>query len=232
MLPHLLIIEEQISEQIDFYKDYGVRVIRKKGPCGYATSINKGLELAKKVGYTHVITVNSDIEFTQPFLVPFVRAFNYGDIVGGTLLYPSGKIQSAGWYYRDDGMPIEYEKGQYLNQAKEYKKERFVGGITGALQGINLECGLYDEGYPLSYEDVDFCVRNILLGRKIFYTPTICAIHFESATRGYTVGPMELHSFKRYDKKIGKISMSALNGRIAEYNETHELERQGKTKER
>ena len=232
MLPHTLIVEEEISDKLLFLKDYGVKVVRKKGDCGYSTSINLGLQLAKKVGYTHVITVNSDIEFTQPFLVPFVRAFNYGDIVGGSLFFPGGRIQSAGWHYRDDGMPIEHEKGLFFNSAELYKKERFVGGITGALQGINLDCGEYDEGYPLSYEDVDFCVRNLLLGRKIFYTPTISAIHYESATRGYTVGPKELASFQRYDKKIGKISMESLNSKVSGYNESYELERQRKTDKR
>jgi GT2 family glycosyltransferase len=225
MMPHTLVVEEFASVGVtDMCQSFGCTYIHKHLPPGYATSINLGIKFASEKNYTHVVTINSDIEFTKSLLVPIVRAFSYGDIIGGTLWYPTGKIQSAGWEYRDDCIPIETEKGVSFQSATLYKKERFVGGITGALQGFSLECGLYDDKFFLSYEDVEFCVRNLLEGRKIFYTPTIEAVHVESATRGYFLGIGELKSFKRYSEIVEEKNLTGtyLNSIVEEYNKVYE----------
>lgn len=221
MLVHTLVVEEFASSGVQWVCDFGCEYIHKHKAPGYASSINIGLGFARSKSYTHVVTINSDIEFTQSILVPFMRGFRYGEIVGGTLWYPSGKIQSAGWDYHDDCIPREFEKNLAFNTAEKFKEERYVGGITGALQGFSLECGDYDEGYYLSYEDVDFCVTNLLQGKRIFYTPSISAVHVESATRGYFTGPGELKSLKKYLERTKEITGNTLNSIVDAYNKTH-----------
>jgi GT2 family glycosyltransferase len=222
MLAHTLIVEEAESLPVTWCKDVGCRHVKKMTAAGYSSSINIGIMNAAEHGYTHVVTINQDIEFVQPILVPFMRAFRYGDIAGGTLYYPTGKIQSAGWFYRDDGMPLEYEKYLHSLSAKEHERERFVGGITGALQGFSLSCGYYDEKFDLGYEDVEFCLRNLQAGKKIFYTPTIRAVHVESAIRGSFPGEAEIASFDRYKSITDGTDFGAINQIFNSYNLEYE----------
>jgi len=222
MLPHTLIVEEFASIGVKWAEDYGCKYIHKHRGPSYSSSINVGIDYAIENGYTHAVTINQDIEFVKPVLAPFMRAFRYGDIVGGTLYYPTGRIQSAGWYYRSDALPLEHEKRLPSNSCGLYKKERFVGGITGALQGFSLECGRYDEAFLLAYEDVWFCASNLLAGRRIFYTPTIEAVHVESATRGRFVGREEIQSVNHYLELTKDINGRSLNAIVDEYNKTHE----------
>lgn len=222
MLAHTLIVEELASIGVRWCENYGCKYVQKTVEPSYSKSVNIGLEIARKHSYTHVVTINQDVELLAPILVPFIRAFKKADIAGGLLLYPSGKVQSAGWYYREpDCMPVEHEKGQYFDEQSQgllCNKERFVGGVTGALQGFSLELGSYDEDFGLSYEDVEFCIRALESGKKIFYTPTIRAVHCESATRGYFVGPVELRSYEKYFQIVKDKSAGALNEIVRLYN--------------
>lgn len=222
MLPHTLVVEEFASLGVRWCESYGCQYIHKHTPNGYSSSVNIGLKHAKEKGYTHVVTINQDIEMLAPVLVPFVRGFRLADIVGGTLFYPGGKIQSAGWFYRPDMCPLEYEKHKPQNSCELWKKERFVGGVTGALKGFSLELGLYDESFPMSYEDVEYCIRALLADKKILYTPTISAVHHESAIRGRHVGEAELISFERYKEVTETVSAALLNAKVEAYNSGNE----------
>jgi len=223
MLPHTLIVEEFFSRGVSWVKDYGCQYFQKCTDPNYAASVNLGMRFAIVDEYSHVVTINQDVELVQSILPAFMRAFLYGDIVGGTLFYPSGRIQSASWFYSEDGDPLEIEKQYFQAEGDAWKGERYVGGITGALQGISLSMGLfYDEKFSLSYEDVSFCVEALLLGHRIFYTPSICAVHVESATRGYFVGEKELTSYKYYKKKHEGLDGETLNRIVEAYNKEHE----------
>lgn len=223
MLPHTLVVEEFFSDGMSWVKDYGCQYFQKCTDPSYAASVNIGMRFAICDKYTHVVTVNQDVEFTQSVLPAFMRGFLYGDIVGGTLFYPSGKIQSASWFYDDDLSPLEIEKQYFQEQGDAWKKERYVGGITGALQGISLSMGLfYDEKFSLSYEDVSFCIEALKAGHRIFYTPSICGVHVESATRGYFVGEKELKSYLYYKKKHAGLDGKTLNVLVDGYNKEHE----------
>ena len=46
-----------------------------------------------------------------------------------------------------------------------------------------LEVGLYDEGYRLCYEDVDYCLRVFKAGLECIYEPSVLAMHHESYFR-------------------------------------------------
>jgi len=43
----------------------------------------------------------------------------------------------------------------------------------------------FDEEYPLSFNDVDFCLKIRQRGYRIIWTPHAELLHFESKTRGY-----------------------------------------------
>src|SRR5580700_1686556 len=54
--------------------------------------------------------------------------------------------------------------------------------------------GLLDEGYPMAYEDVDFCLRAWQAGFRVLYFPAASLYHHESVTRGTDVGARERES--------------------------------------
>ena len=60
--------------------------------------------------------------------------------------------------------------------------------VTAALQLIRHETleavGLYDEGYRMCFEDVDYCLRVFDAGLECIYEPAASAVHAESVFRG------------------------------------------------
>lgn len=165
---------------------------------GYSRAINSGLNRLREKGYTHVVTMNSDCEVTAPFLDVLREAFQVADIIGGRLLYPSGKVQSAGFDLDDAGRPIELCKGKFFYEAFETAVPRYCYGVTGAFQAFPLSIGNYSEAYELGFEDVEFCARAWGIGYKVAYIPTIQAIHYESETRGREPSIREIRSSNQW----------------------------------
>ena len=77
-----------------------------------------------------------------------------------------------------------------------------VGGPTLAATGACMyirrdvldSVGLFDEGYGMGYEDVDYCLRAWQAGYEVAYVPAARLYHHESATRGTEQGERELRS--------------------------------------
>ena len=61
--------------------------------------------------------------------------------------------------------------------------------VTGACMYITREAiervGLFDEAYPMAYEDVDWCLRAWQAGLRVLYFPAAALVHHESVTRGH-----------------------------------------------
>jgi glycosyltransferase involved in cell wall biosynthesis len=58
--------------------------------------------------------------------------------------------------------------------------------------------GPLDEGYPMAYEDVDWCLRAWQAGHRVIYAPAATLTHLESVTRGTDVGERERRSQERF----------------------------------
>ena len=56
------------------------------------------------------------------------------------------------------------------------------------------EVGDFDEGFPMAYEDVDYCLRAWEAGWDVRYEPSSRLTHLESPTRGPQVGERERRS--------------------------------------
>jgi O-antigen biosynthesis protein len=171
--------------------EIGVTVVCKDENTGFARTVNVGLELARAEGWDAVL-VNADIEFHQAGWLErmLARTDTQGRpaaVVGARLLYPHGLIQHAGIYFsllrrdffhRYQYGPAELPEAQHATRCP----------VTGALQLIRHETleavGLYDEGFELACEDVDYCLRVFDAGLECIYEPTACAIHLESFFRG------------------------------------------------
>ena len=151
---------------------------------------------AKHIKCEYYCLINDDVvvekkEWVEELLSVMVDPL-YG-IAGGLLLYPDGSIQHAGIVLGIGGIaghafrkfhPVHYSYHGLSQKARD------VSGVTFAFCLIRADVyeelgGLDEMNVPLSYSDVDMCLRAMQAGYRIAYTPFASAIHIESATRGY-----------------------------------------------
>jgi len=174
----------------------GIEVIEGSENLGFAANVNRGLRAA-----THgdVVVLNSDIEARAGWLACLQYAAHQEDdvgIVGAKLLYPDGRIQFAGTV-RNLGAP-EWFDHRYRFKPAGWGPAGMPGpvlAVTGACMYITREAiervGLFDERYPMAFEDVDLCLRAWQAGLRVLYFPAAVLYHHESATRGMEVGDRE-----------------------------------------
>jgi glycosyltransferase involved in cell wall biosynthesis len=82
-----------------------------------------------------------------------------------------------------------------------------VLAVTGACMYLTRDLidtvGMFDEDYPMAYEDVDLCLRAWSAGFEVKYWPGSSLDHLESVTRGTVVGERERISQKRFWSRWG-----------------------------
>lgn len=167
-------------------------LLRKPENEGFSKTVNQGLRRAVARGQDAVL-VNADIEFIDEGWLERMQAQprQHGEgkawVVGALLLYPSGLIQHAGIFFS----MLHREFSERFKYAPKDLPEALVAArlpVTGALQFISneslLKVGIYDEGFKLGWEDVDYCIRVFQAGGECVYQPKVRAWHFESMFRG------------------------------------------------
>jgi GT2 family glycosyltransferase len=171
-------------------EELGIAIVSNDENSGFSMTVNVGLEVAHAMGQDAVL-VNADIEFPEAGWLDRMRERTDSEgrpaaVVGARLLYPNGLLQHAGVFFslltRDWLHRYVYGPS---NLPEALNPTRCV--VTGALQFIRWETldqiGLYDEGYRLCYEDVDYCLRVFQAGLECIYEPSVLAIHHESYFR-------------------------------------------------
>ena len=191
----------------------------------YSAVVNQMIGWAQARGHAHFCTMNSDIECVTPFCETARAVWDGGlaDVFGGTLLYPTGRVQSAGFSILPNGVPNEYDKyAHYLTDVKS-KQAKYVPGVTGAMQFFHAGCGLYpkSEGYLYGYEDVHFCLAQWTHGRRVLYVPAIEAVHCESITRGKFPGQRDIDSVDVWHRHRGQFDLPAIEAEC--HRRTQEL---------
>ena len=185
-----------------------VKVVYGERNAGFAANANRGIAAA---GDTDVVLLNNDVVADQGWLEALqCEAYRDDDIgiAGPRLLYPDGRIQSAG-SHRNLGAP------EWFDHRYRFKKgghppalvEGDVIGVTGAcmyLKRSTLDAiGTFDEGYPMAFEDADLCMRAWDAGLRVVYAPASVLVHLESVTRGMTQGDRETVSKQRFWDRWG-----------------------------
>jgi GT2 family glycosyltransferase len=194
---------------------FQAEVHRKETNSGFSKTVNVGLLRARKEGRDAVL-VNADVEFFQSGWLERMQqqersnGEGLASIVGARLLYPNGLIQHAGVYFsiltRSFGHIYQYGPGD-LPEALWARR----CPVTAALMFIRHECmdgiGLYDEGFQMGFEDVDYCIRAFKSGRECVYQPKVLAFHHESLFRGRPspkIADWQARSFVRIMRKYAR----------------------------
>lgn len=201
---HSLKLKELASEQVSI-------IFRKKNG-GFAKAVNTGLRAANKKH--DVILVNSDIVAHAGWVEGLqYGAYEFGTdvgIVGPKLLYPDGRIQSAGSYRNTDN-PIWFDH-YYRFQDANYgpaNVPHYCLATTGACMYVKREfleyVGILDEKFAFAFEDADWCIRGWEAGYRTLYFPSATLTHVESATRSKNtkIKDKEMISIKYFWSKWG-----------------------------
>lgn len=188
----------------------GIEIVEGERNAGFAANVNRGLRAADPS--RDVVVLNSDTEARPGWLACLQYAARREDdigIVGARLLYPDGRIQFAGTA-RNLGAP-EWFDHRYRFKPASWGPAALAGpvlAVTGACMYVRRETieriGLLDEGYPMAYEDVDWCLRAWRAGLRVIYFPAASLYHHESVTRGTEVGERERESQRLFWERWGE----------------------------
>jgi len=171
------------------------RVVSCPGPFNFARLCNTG---ARQACGDDLLFLNNDTEvLDRDWLeqLQTVAADPRVGVVGATLLYPDMTIQHAGIFPQDDGTWSHPYRGRPHDDPGEHgelRQVREVPAVTAACLLISRrhfsEVGRFDERFPTTFNDVDLCRRIRQLGLLVAVTPHARLVHFESLSRGYSVG--------------------------------------------
>jgi GT2 family glycosyltransferase len=187
----------------------GVELELAESNAGYSASVNRGI--ARSRPGDDVVVLNNDVLPQRGWLEALQRAAYLADrigVAGPKLLYPDGRIQSAGTY-RNLGAP-EWFDHRYRFQPADHGPANVRDAalaVTGACMYLKRSLidsiGEFDESYGMGFEDVDYCLRAWDAGHEVFYEPAARLTHLESVTRGMAVGEREQASMDRFWGKWG-----------------------------
>jgi GT2 family glycosyltransferase len=202
----------------------GIEVIAGERNAGFSANVNRGLRAANRGD--DVMLLNSDVIPRRGWIAALQRAATARPeigIAGARLLYPTNRIQYGGTI-RNPTAP-EWFDHRYRGKPADWGPANVSGptlAATGACMYIRRHAletiGLFDEDYPMGYEDVDYCLRAWDQGLEVVYAPAARLYHLESATRGTVQGARELESqrvfWTRWSARFGLRNVRAADGRL------------------
>ena len=168
------------------------RVVSHDEPFNWARANNLAVD---PKGSPLLLFLNNDVEMTSHGWDMSLRAYLADarvGAVGALLLYPDGMIQHAGIIFGMEGAgPIHEGVGQSPDPGGpngRWTRTRLASAVTGAWLATTREVldtvGGFDESFPVSFNDIDFCLRCRAAQRFVVQAADIRAVHHESATRG------------------------------------------------
>ena len=192
---------------LEFYRQQtakkNIHVLKIPGPFNYSSINNRAAAEARG---EVLVLLNNDIEVTHAsWLRELVAHAIRPEVgaVGALLLYPNGKIQHAGVILGIGGVAGHV--------GKKFSQHREVGGnrtkvvqnfsaVTGACLAVRKKLyqevgGLDETNLPVSFNDVDFCLKLQAAGYWNVWTPQALLIHHESASRGAENTPAKIKRF-------------------------------------
>ena len=173
----------------------------------YSAVVNYGV---KNSTGDYVILLNNDTQvITVNWIEELLMYAQREDVgaVGAKLYFPDRKIQHAGVVlglgaHRTAGHSHYGQAGMNLGYMGRLCYAQDVSAVTGACLMVNRakydEVGGFDEGFAVSLNDVDFCLRLREKGYLNVFTPFAELYHYESLSRGLD---LEGKNAARYDKE-------------------------------
>lgn len=173
-----------------------VTVLRRPGPFNFSALTNAG---AAASGGELLLLLNNDIDvISETWLSAMVdEAVRPGvGAVGAQLLYPDGRIQHAGVVVGlggEAGHPYRGRPAGTPDRMARPPVPHEVSAVTGACLLVSRAAyeavgGLDEARFPVSFNDIDLCLKLRRQGLRNIQVPDAVLHHHESASRGRDVG--------------------------------------------
>ena len=171
-----------------------VRVIIAPTNLGFAGGVNVCLNEAPNADAWWLL--NPDTEPDAEALSAMVRRLSVGDCeaVGCTIVLPDGSVQSHGgrwrpWLARAELIGIGDDTGRPADRVAVEQAQSFLSGASMLVGRRFLEVvGPMREEYFLYVEEVEWCVRGLLRGMRLGFSPEARVVDNAAASRRRAVG--------------------------------------------
>lgn len=161
---------------------------------GFAAGNNKAIREALKNGSDYILIINPDVRVSNRFFTPLLKHFSDSKVgIVAPAIYHTQKDKKI--YGLDGKVDWKYAKPEHRNlPSVKNLKPTFSEFVTFACALISKntfkKAGLLDEGYFMYFEDVDYCLTAIRVGKRIILDPSVVVSHNTSS------------SFKRPTQKL------------------------------
>ncbi len=193
----IIIVDNGSSEQgavayLERLASSGVKVLPAPGPFNYSALNNMAVNAASG---EVICLLNNDVEVAEPgWLGEMVSQLLRPDvgIVGAKLLWSNGVVQHGGVVLGIDGGAAHVGTLWHeddLGYCAANKVVRRYSAVTAACLVIRKSDyldveGLDEKAFPVTFNDVDLCLKIQQAGKAVVWTPFAKLYHHESATRG------------------------------------------------
>jgi GT2 family glycosyltransferase len=185
--------------------DPRARIMRYEGPFNYSDMNNKAVAVARG---EFVGLVNNDISVIHAdWLAEMVSlaVLPGSGAVGAKLLYPDETVQHGGVVLGILGVAnhAHYKAQRHaLGYFGKLVLASDISAVTGAClvvrRAVYEEVGGLDaDNLPVSFNDVDLCLKIQARGYRNIWTPFACLYHHESPSRGSDMAPDKVERARR-----------------------------------
>jgi GT2 family glycosyltransferase len=191
--------DSETEEARDFLSATPHRVLNFPGPFNFSALNNFAVEQTTS---PWLLFLNNDTEaIHSDWLTVMAEQIQRTEVgaVGPRLLYPDDTVQHAGIVLGVGGIAEHAFRGfpaEAPGVCRQLQVTRNYSAVTGAClltrrDVFNKVNGFDEERLPVTFSDVDLCLKIRRAGYLIVYTPFARLYHHESGTRRRTVEPME-----------------------------------------
>ena len=196
----VLVDNDSSSEEArSFFETCPQRVLHFAGPFNFSAMNNFAVQ---ETDSPWLLFLNNDTEIIDPgWLTAMVEQMQRPEVgaVGARLLYPDDTIQHAGVVVGVGGIAEHAFRGfpaESPGVCRQLQVTRNYSAVTGAClltrRDVFQQVGGFDEErLPVTFNDVDLCLKMRRAGYLIVYTPFARLYHHESASRRLAVEPRE-----------------------------------------
>ena len=191
--------DSQSEEARAYFSHFKHRLLRYSGPFNFSAMNNFAVE---QTDSPWLLFLNNDTEVIEgdwlTMMAEHVQRPGVG-AVGPRLLYPDDTVQHAGIVVGVGGIAEHAFRGlpaEAPGVCRQLQTTRNYSAVTGAClltrRDVFDEVGGFDEErLPVTFSDVDLCLKMRRAGYRVVYTPFAKLYHHESGTRRPAVEPLE-----------------------------------------
>lgn len=235
----IIVVENnsQTQEIFDYYKSVendNTKIVKYEGDFNYSKICNFGVGFATG---EYVLLLNNDTQvITVNWMEEMLMYAQREDVaaVGAKLYYGNKTIQHAGVViglgaHRTAGHTHYGQSRENLGYMGRLCYAQNVTAVTGACllvkKSLYDEVGGLDEGFAVSLNDVDFCLKLRQKGYLNVWTPFAELYHFESISRGLDDNGEKAQRYNKESERFREIWKEQLEAGDPYYNVNFSLDR-------